>query len=244
MGNALDCSGGDPFLNITTNATASPTSAPVGGGSVYFFIGLGLTIASSFVVSMGTVLQKKAHLDDLSKPLADRAPRKAGLLFSRTWLCGFFMMVLLQIPLTFGALAVAPQSLVIPLGAGSTIVLTQILAVIVLKESMGRTEVLATILIVIGVILTTTANSNPSPILTPCQILNRYTQPDFFIPLIVLLVGLILSTLSLHWTPQALPKRFQPALFAFIAGALGAMLNIMLKVVGEFTQGAIAGDKM
>jgi hypothetical protein len=48
--------------------------------------------------------------------------------------------------------------------------------------------------------------------------------------------------LSLHYE-NSCPHKFKPALFAFVAGGLGAILNIMLKVVGEFTQGALSGQE-
>lgn len=150
-------------------------------------------------------------------------------------------MALLQIPLTFAALALAPQSIVIPLGAGATIVLTQLLAVCVLKEPVGRLEVFATVLIIIGVVMTTTANGGATKTLTACQILNRYTEPDFLAPMLTILILLSLAAISLHYEQSCSPK-LRPALFAFVAGGLGAILNIMLKVVGEFTQGALSGD--
>ena len=113
---ALDCAK-FVIVNMTTNTTTDykpPTPEETGTASEWLF-GMAFTILSAFAVSLGTVLQKKAHVEDLRKPPAERAPRKAGMLYSRTWLCGFFMMVLLQVPLTFAALALAPQSLVIPL---------------------------------------------------------------------------------------------------------------------------------
>ncbi|KAH9254081.1 hypothetical protein BASA81_007956 [Batrachochytrium salamandrivorans] len=171
--------------------------------------GDGFSILSALAVSLGTVLQKKAHIDDLALPPAQRHRRKAGILFSRMWLCGFLTMLLLQIPLTFVALALAPQSLVIPLGAGC-------------------------------VILTTAANAGVTKTLTACQIVNRYGDADFVAPLIILLLLLMLSTLIIHHEQRVRPK-FRPALFAFTAGGLGAVLNVLLKVVGEFSQGALSG---
>jgi len=232
------------IYNTTTNTTTDyqPPAAEAAATASLWVVGMGFTILSSFAVSLGTVLQKKAHVEDLAKPVERRAPRKAGLLFSRMWLCGFLMMALLQIPLTFAALAMAPQSLVIPLGAGTTIVLTQFLAVCVLKEPLGRVELMATVLIIIGVILTTTADAGAvTKTLTACEILNRYTQSDFLAPMIVLLVCLAGCALLLHYEHYCPPK-LRPAVFAFVAGGLGAILNIMLKVVGEFTEGALSGQ--
>jgi len=218
-----------------------PPNAEQGTSDSLWLIGMVFTVLSSFAVSFGTVLQKKAHVDDLNKPRELRAPRKYGLLCSRMWLFGFLIMVLLQIPLTFAALAMAPQSIVIPLGAGATIVLTQILAVCILKEKVGRIEVFSTLLIIVGVILTTTANAGGTKSLSACQILNRYTDTDFLVPIIILLVAISFCAVTLHYD-FACAQGFKPAVFAFIAGGLGAILNIMLKVVGEFTQGALSGE--
>jgi hypothetical protein len=99
------------------------------------------------------------------------------------------------------------------------------------------------VLIVVGIILTTTANGGGSTkSLTACEILNRYTETDFLAPMIVLLCLISASALSLHYD-RGCPIKLRPALFAFVAGGLGAILNIMLKVVGEFTQGALSGQK-
>jgi hypothetical protein len=248
MGNDINCA-------TPTNSTNSSSSVNGGaissGGTVeystnpgfYTLIGMGLTVLSSFAVALGTVLQKKAHMADLEKPLSERAPRKAGILCAPMWVFGFLIMAFLQIPLSFGALAMAPQSVVIPLGAGTTIVLTQILAVCVLKEAMGRLEGLATAIIVVGIVMTTTANQGggPEKVLTACGILNRYMETDFLVPIIVLLVSLSGCVVLLQYGHLVKP-RYQPVLYAYIAGALGALLNIMLKVVGEFTQGALSGD--
>lgn len=212
-----------------------------GGSSEWWILGMVFSILSALAVSLGTVLQKKAHIDDLALPPAQRHRRKAGILFSRMWLCGFLTMLLLQIPLTFVALALAPQSLVIPLGAGCTIVLTQLLAVCMLKEKMGRMEVLATFLIIVGVILTTAANAGVTKSLSACEIVGRYGDADFVAPLIILLLLLMLSTLTIHHEQRVRPK-YRPALFAFTAGGLGAVLNVLLKVVGEFSQGALSGE--
>ena len=228
---------------VIVNSSDDYTPPTAGEGSdTLWLIGMGFTVLSSFAVSLGTVLQKKAHVDDLNKPAELRAARKAGLLCSRMWLCGFLMMALLQIPLTFAALAMAPQSIVIPLGAGATIVLTQFLAVCVLHEAVTRVDVFATALIIVGVILTTTANAGNTKSLTACQILNRYTETDFLAPILTLLVLISICAISLHYDLWC-PHKLKPAVFAFVAGGLGAILNIMLKVVGEFTQGALSGEQ-
>ena len=106
---------------------------------------------------------------------------------------------------------------------------------------MGRIEICATLVIVVGIVLTTTANGGQDPAtLTPCQILARYTSPDVAAPMILLLLGIIVIVVALHY--NRIRPRLQPVAYAFIAGFMGAILNIMLKIVGTFTQGALAGD--
>jgi len=106
---------------------------------------------------------------------------------------------------------------------------------------MGRIEICATLVIVVGIVLTTTANGGQDPAtLTPCQILARYTSPDVAAPMILLLLGIIVIVVALHY--NRIRPRLQPVAYAFIAGFMGAILNIMLKIVGEFTQEALAGE--
>jgi len=208
-----------------------------------WLIGFGLTILSSLAVSSGTVLQKKAHMVDQQLPPEKKARRKGGMLMSRMWITGFVLMAGLQIPLAFGALATASQSMVIPLGAGCTIVLTQILAVFVLKERMGKAEAFATLLIIAGVIMTTTASAGGESAqpLDTCEILARYSQPDYLALLFCVLSTLIMCVLIFYWGPEVINRRWLPALYAYTAGAMGGFLNVMLKSVGMFLQGAISG---
>jgi len=117
MGNQVVCYA-VVVTNTTGNSTTTTTTAAEDGTPGWYLLaGMGFTLLSSLAVSLGTVLQKKAHVADQKLPDEQRAPRKGGVLCTPLWVFGFLIMVVLQIPLSFAALALAPQSIVIPLGA-------------------------------------------------------------------------------------------------------------------------------
>ena len=76
--------------------------------------------------------------------------------------------------------------------------------------------------------------------MSPCAILLRYTQADFDVPMILACAGIVVGIAALQ--RNKVRPQMQHIIYAFIAGFVGAILNILLKVVGEFTQGALAGD--
>lgn len=200
------------------------------------------TIISSFAVSSGTVLQKRAFLADFALPEEQRHRKRFGLLFSKTWLWGLVCMIL-QIPFTIAALAMAPQSLVNPLGAGCTIVLSLLLAVFLLGEKMGQSEFVGSGLIICGVILTTVANAGGGKKLHACEIVNRFGSADFLGITLALVVFLVVSVLVIRNKDKIHRANLLTVLIAFTAGGMAALLNVFLKVLGEFTQAAIAGEE-
>ena len=80
-----------------------------------WFIGIIATIIASIGGTMGIILQKMAHNENDALPLADRARVSYGLMISKRWMVGFFLLAIF--PILFEAIAYtfAPQSLISPL---------------------------------------------------------------------------------------------------------------------------------
>jgi drug/metabolite transporter (DMT)-like permease len=145
------------FSNFTGNNSVDTNNVTEIHTRWETWVGIGATFLSAIAVSIGSIVQKLAHNINQNRPVGERSPQCKGILLNPLWLAGLALMILLQLPLSFAALTLAPQSLVIPLGAGSTIVFNQLFAPLILKEKLSRVEIFATVIILIGVILSTTA---------------------------------------------------------------------------------------
>ena len=98
-----------------------------------FLVGMAASVSSSIGSSFGCVLQKKAHAQNEQR-IADSQPSYtvfAGIMLSPLWITGFVLLVLLPLPFDFISLALAPASLITPLG-GVTIIAYPLGLVIVL----------------------------------------------------------------------------------------------------------------
>ncbi len=235
--------------NTMMNQTDAESNKNITGDATMqweLWVGIGATFLSAIAVSVGSIIQKLAHNVNQKKDIQDRSYQCGGVLCNPLWISGLILMILLQIPLSFAALTLAPQSLVIPLGAGSTIVFNQIFAPLILKERLTKVEIFATIIILIGVIMSTTAaGPGSSANMDACQLIARYIELDFLIPMICLISLICACVGAIHGFkrgrhPIAL-QNILPALFGFVAGGLGAIMNILLKASGAFTEALIVG---
>ena len=249
MGNTLDCSVNSTALlfgNASANATNEPTEQELAAqGNYLWLVGVGATLVSALAVSLGSILQKLAHNVNQAKPAEERSREFMGLLWNPVWLLGLSMMVLLQLPLSLVSLTLARQSLIIPLGAGTTIVFNQLLAPCILKEELTAVEIFATFVILVGVSLSTTAGAGANLDFPVCVLLARYSEVDFYAPSLVLVAFIVLALSLIHCSKEdtrpAFLRSLMPALYGFVAGGMGALMNILLKATGEFGQAVIEG---
>ena len=98
-------------------------------------------------------------------------------------------MVFIPLPLEFTSFAIAPQSLIAPF-AGLTIILNQIFAAVLLPEKITKIELISTVFIVCGLVCIAFAAGGGSKQYTYCHIIERYSEPDFYIPSFVLCVAI------------------------------------------------------
>lgn len=205
-----------------------------------WLLGVMFSILSSFCTTFGTILQKYAHI------VNDRKEKKArelgGILLSPWWLFALFIMVLLPLPFDFIAFSLAPQSLLVPF-AGMTILLNAIFAPILLKEKITMIEIIATTVILVGLVTTTASGPKTDADLDACALLARYNDLDFLLAVIVPLVICAISLYFIHFIESSpLINQMKPLLYAICAGAFGGVGNIFFKATGEMAQASISGS--
>ena len=238
------------FFHLECNYTYSEEETANAADSVLnrpymVFVGVGCSVLSSIATAIGTLMQKKAHNLQQSKPYAEKDPEYFGIVLNKYWLIALMIMVFFPLPFDFLSFALAPQSVIVPM-SGLTIVCNQALAPYFVNEKLTKIEVIGTMIIIVGVALTTVtgATSTKSDSYNACQIIDRYLDLDFLIFALCML-GLIF--LSLYWVhshhhPKAFEK-LRPEMYAFIAGGFGAMLQVAFKAVGELAKGSVGGTK-
>ena len=152
-----------------------------------WIIGVLLTILSAAGSTAGLILQKLAHVQEsedsnngvvhetkdndedngTSKNESNNKTRTVlGIPCNKYFIAGFIMLVVVPLPLDLVALANAGQSLILAVGTGCTVIFGQIVAPKVLNESLTRYDVLATILITIGVFISTLTGTHETPVYT------------------------------------------------------------------------------
>lgn len=203
-------------------------------------LGVAFSILSSASTTVGTLLQKYAH--NLNDAKEHKAREFLGLLLSPMWLLALFVMVLLPLPFDFLAFSMAPQSLLVPF-AGMTILLNAILAPLTLGEKITRVEIVATFVILVGLVLTTAFGPKDDVDLSACELLDRYDDADMLVMLLSTFALIGTALYFIHLAPQtATVKRATPALYALCAGGFGGIMNIFFKAVGEMAASGVSAD--
>jgi len=227
-----------------------------------FLVGMAASVCSSIGSSFGCVLQKKAHAQNEQR-VADGQPSYtvfAGIMLSPLWISGFVLLVLLPLPFDFISLALAPASLITPLG-GVTIILNQIAAPICLGEKVSRLDWIATGVIVVGIVIASAFGVHCSNTYTGGQLAELYNQTAFIVVEVLLLTTMAVLLWCVHISgPEAItrscckdepdvqlpPWRLQLKqnrylCYAFLAGGFGANTNVLLKSCGEMAENVFAG---
>jgi len=219
-------------------ACICPLGADVVQSSDTWVLGVLFSMLSSACTAVGTLLQKRAHIINEAKPQDKKAKEFIGILFSPAWLVAFLLMVLLPLPFDFVALALAAQSLLVPF-AGLTIVLNQMLAPCMLDEHLTRVEIIATAIILAGLLVSTTTGSKSDTSMNACQLLTRYSEPGLLVPILILSLFMAMALYCIHYQKYS-TSRYRPAIFAFLAGGFGGIGNIVFKATGEMAASGLS----
>lgn len=229
-----------------------------------YLVGCGASVCSSIGSAFGLVLQKKAHL--LNDALLARGEQGykvvGGILLSPLWIFGFVLLVLVPLPFDFISLALAPASLITPLG-GVTIILNNIAAPLCLGERPTRLDWAATGVIVIGVAISTAFGVHCSSTYTGSELVKLYERTTFIVAEALLCSVMIILLWMVHMTGrEALTRsccscafdenderacvtgmhQWRYLAYAFLAGGFGANTNIFLKACGEMAENVFFGS--
>jgi len=229
-----------------------------------YLVGCGASVCSSIGSSFGLVLQKKAHARNDAMIARGEQGYKVvgGLMMSPLWLFGFTLLVLVPLPFDFISLALAPASLITPLG-GVTIILNNIAAPLCLGEKVTRLDWAATFVIVVGVAISTAFGVHCSTTYTGSELVKLYQQHAFIVCEVILCSVMIFLLWMVHMTgPEALTRsccsfafaehdhrecvsgmrKRRWLAYAFLAGGFGANTNVFLKACGEMAENVFFGS--
>uniref|UniRef100_H3GPR3 Uncharacterized protein n=1 Tax=Phytophthora ramorum TaxID=164328 RepID=H3GPR3_PHYRM len=193
------------------------------------WIGLGIVIGSAVLSNLGVNVQKLSHVREDEKPLFERRTY-----YTRpVWLIGMVLIVLGAIG-DFEALGFAPQALVAAVGGGFTVLANVFFAHLWLGQILTKTDVLGTLLIIIGVVLSTVANE-PDEQMSLLELEKQFFQLGFLIYLGVMtavLGGIFGQVEAISRLPRALNEskyRLLPFLYATASGIFGSFSVLLAK---------------
>lgn len=245
------------LVRIETACTDTPPTTCKEHCSRYtsdlWILGILSSTGASFSTASGLVIQKIAHMRTQALPVDKRPPMVFGFIISPLWILGFVLLVICPLPFNLLAVTWAAASLVAPL-ASVTLVLNQCLAPCTLNEKLTRTDVAATAVIVSGVVLATAFGTHCESSYKPDDLLVLYTRTPF----LIMAVGIVICILVAFFTARRWRKTMPDVLesdennriqaptsvtisYAFMAGAYGAVMQIVFKGTGELV-GAGAWD--
>ena len=218
-----------------------------------WLFGILSSTGASFSTASGLVIQKIAHMRTQALPVDKRPPMVFGFIISPLWVLGFFLLVICPLPFNLLAVTWAAASLVAPL-ASVTLVLNQCLAPCTLDEKLTRTDIMATAVIVFGVVLATAFGTHCESSYEPDDLLLLYTRTPFLIMAVCIVLAILVAFFTARRWRKTMPdvlvsdehNRIQaPPIvtisYAFMAGAYGAVMQIVFKGTGELV-GAGAWD--
>ncbi|CAI5721236.1 unnamed protein product [Hyaloperonospora brassicae] len=206
------------------------------------WIGLGIVISSAVLSNLGVNVQKLSHVREEEKPLFERQTYYTRPL----WLTGLILVVLGAVG-DFEALGFAPQALVAAVGGGFTVLANVFFAHLWLGQILTKTDVLGTLLIIIGVVLSTVANE-PDEQLSLGELEFQFYQLGFLIYLGVMTAVLAVifaqidAILRLPRSPNEAKYRVLPFMYATASGIFGSFSVLLAKCASILIILTIGGE--
>ena len=244
-----------PAMVVLSNVTANNGTGKNGtGGSPNlwdgelfcdnwcFLLGLGVTLTSSSFHTAGALLQKIAHQQhESATERGEHPPKCLGTIpVNPYWLIGLICLVIIPSPLDTLAFSLAGESLVIPVGMGCNVLLSQLLAPFFTSEYPGRRELLAASFVVVGCSLTSIFGTHHTPKYTYDELVRLSQAPPFVVAASIAFV-LLFTCIILYVKKPTFVAPYRIILIAFIPALFGAVTLLALKTVGEMIKQAIAG---
>lgn len=192
-----------------------------------WFVGVTLCICGCIFSSVGLILQKHSF---------NVGEEKLPLLRRWRWWLGCFCLLITGAVLDGIALMWTPLSIIGPL-SGLTIISNSVLAMHFLGENASTLDLGATLIVVLGTVLTSAFGSHESPDYDAEALIGLFEH--WYIPLYYLCtLGILFgSALVLAWRKR--PSWVDMFAFANIAGCLGGNQNAFLKCSMELVKESI-----
>lgn len=176
--------------------------------------------------------------------LNKKRSRSASTLTIRLiWIAGFFGIVGGALG-DFAALAYGAQSVVAPLGS-LTLVANVIIAPLFLGETITRSDLYSTMLIVAGCIVAVAFASHKDCLYTLHQLFDLYKQPSFYVYATVVVLMVVGMLLAIRWVERiqkafgsnseqyARVAKFHRFSYACVSGVVGAQSILFAKTTVE-----------
>ncbi|KAG7381172.1 NIPA-like protein 3 [Phytophthora boehmeriae] len=206
------------------------------------WIGLGIVIGSAVLSNLGVNVQKLSHVQEDERPIFERRTYYTRPM----WLVGLILIALGAIG-DFEALGFAPQSLVAAVGGGFTVLANVFFAHLWLGQILTRTDVLGTLLIIIGVVLSTVANE-PDQQMSLVELEKQFFQLGFLVYLGVMtaiLAGLFGQVEAILRLPRAMNEakyRLLPFMYATASGIFGSFSVLLAKCASILLILTVSGE--
>ena len=245
----IDCAPPDLVQEDTAPRSSSRTCTTVCAkyDSTKWVYGVISSIGASCATAGGLIIQKMAQVNYQALSVEERPYSVGGFIFAPLWVIGFLLICLVPLPFNLLAVTFAAASLVAPL-ASVTLVLNQVFAPVVLGETLSRTDIAGTVVIVCGVVLATIFGSHCESSYTADDLLELYTRLPFLIVATFCVLAMCLALVVIRTWRKTLPEYISTndmeameggaptrvcIAYAFMAGCLGALMQIVFKGTGE-----------
>ncbi|TMW60580.1 hypothetical protein Poli38472_000622 [Pythium oligandrum] len=210
--------------------------------AMYKWVGLGIVIGSAILSNLGVNVQKLSHVREEELPAFKRR-----MYYTRPiWIIGMILIVLGAIG-DFEALGFAPQALVASVGGGCTVLANVFFAHLWLGQILTMTDVIGTLLIIIGVVLSTVVNE-PDDKMSLEELEMQFFQPGFLVYLgvMILILGVMFGEIQ---AISRLPKRNNmakhrrlPFVYATASGIFGSFSVLLAKCASILLILTMGGD--
>ncbi|KAJ0406689.1 hypothetical protein ATCC90586_008106 [Pythium insidiosum] len=199
--------------------------------------GFTISLVFSILNSIGINLQK------LSMSRNEAAEVKRGTFHQPLWVLGFGLVVLGSL-LDFVAFGMAPQTLLAPLAALS-LVWNMFIAPIFHKETVTRENIIATVIIFVGVTLTVIFAGHSTPEYELDDLIRLYKQPAMYAYMVLItlfLTGLLMFARHIERTHVFEGGLYHIICYGGVAGTFGGQSVLLAKSTVELLKSAIWGN--
>ncbi|KAG9399215.1 NIPA-like protein 3 [Aphanomyces cochlioides] len=224
------------------NLAANPQEDNSPEAAEFKWIGLAIVIGSAILSNLGVNVQKLSHVKEERRPIFQQRPYYVRPL----WTIGMALVILGSVG-DFEALAFAPQALVASVGGGCTVLANMGFAHLWLGQRLGWSDILGTLFIVVGVVLSTLANK-PDAQLDLDELEGQFRHLGFviyFSVMCVVLLGIFGEIRAINRyskrTHEHLFRR-QPYLYATASGIFGSFSVLLAKCASMLLLLTFQGD--